>query len=205
MRTVIVDDQELMRRGLALLLSTSEVEVVGEARDGREALAVIHRERPDVVLADAQMPVLDGVGMTRALRAAGEEVPVLILTTFDDEDLVRTAVDAGASGFLLKDTPTEELVHAMAAVASGGLVIDPRVARALLTPSTPRESPLAVLTRAERAVAVEVATGATNAEIAHRLVIAEGTVKNHVSSVLRKLGQRDRTSLALFLARLPTP
>lgn len=202
MRAVIVDDQELMRRGLQLLLSTSEIEVVGEARDGREAMAVIRRQSPDVVLADAHMPVLDGVAMTRELRAAGSSTPVIILTTFDDEDLVRHAMGAGAAGFLLKDTPTEDLVHAMTAVADGGLVIDPRVARALLTQEAPRESPLGVLTRAERAVAAEVATGASNAEIAGRLVIAEGTVKNHVSSVLRKLGHRDRTSLALYLSRV---
>ena len=202
MRVVIVDDQELMRRGLELILSTSEVEVVGQARDGREALAVINQHQPDVVLTDAHMPVLDGVGLTRALRAAGQETAVIILTTFEDEDLVRSALDAGASGFLLKDTPTEDLVHAMTAVAEGGLVIDPRVARALLGPREPRDSPLAVLTRAERAVAAQIATGATNAEIAERLVVAEGTVKNHVSSVLRKLGHRDRTSLALHLTKL---
>lgn len=202
MRAVIVDDQELMRRGLALLLSTSDVEVVGQARDGQEALVVVRQHSPDVVLADARMPVLDGVGMTRALRASGDDVPVIILTTFDDEELVRSALDAGASGFLLKDTPTEDLVQAMTAVTEGGMVLDPRVARVLLSPSTPRESPLAVLTRAELAVAREVATGASNAEIARRLVVAEGTVKNHVSSVLRKLGHRDRTSLALHLARV---
>lgn len=202
MKAVIVDDQELMRRGLEMLLSTSDVEVVGHARDGQEALAVINTSAPDVVLADARMPQLDGVGMLRALRGAGNATPVIILTTFDDEDLVRDALDAGASGFLLKDTPTDDLVHAMTAVVEGGLVLDPRVARvALRPPKQAAESPLAVLTRAERAVAAEVATGATNAEIAERLVIAEGTVKNHVSSVLRKLGQRDRTSLALHLSR----
>lgn len=202
MRAVIVDDQELMRRGLELLLSTSDVEVVGRAKDGREALAVVNTEAPDVVLADARMPVLDGVGMTRALRASGDSTPVIILTTFDDEELVRSAMDAGAAGFLLKDTPAEDLVHAMSAVAEGGMVIDPRVARILLTPPTPRENPLAVLTRAERTVAAEIATGASNGEIAQRLVVAEGTVKNHVSSILRKTQQRDRTSLALYLSKI---
>lgn len=202
MRAVIVDDEELMRRGLGLLLATADVDVVGEARNGSEGLAVVQQVAPDVVLTDARMPVLDGVGFTRALREAGMDVPVIVLTTFDDEELVRSALTAGASGFLLKDTPAADLVQAMAAVLEGGLVVDPRVARALLPGAQRRESPLAVLTRAERAVAAEVATGATNGEIADRLVVAEGTVKNHVSSILRKLGHRDRTSLALELSRL---
>lgn len=210
MRVVIVDDQQLMRRGLTMLLGTEEgVEVVGEAGDGREALAVVAATRPDVVLSDAQMPVMGGVELVAELRRTHPHVPTIILTTFDDDDLVRQALAAGSAGFLLKDSSTLDLVRAIRAVCDGGLVIDPRVARAAMT-RTPLDhapgeaadiSPLAVLTRAERAVAAEVATGATNSEIAATLVIAEGTAKNHVSALLRKLGQRDRTALALLLAR----
>jgi len=205
MRVVIVDDQELMRRGLTLLLGIEDgIEVVAEAADGREALAVIPKVDPDVVLVDARMPVMDGVELVAALAQSQPEIPAIILTTFDDDDLVRRALAAGAAGFMLKDSSTEDLVHGMRSVCEGGLVIDPRVARAAL--SSPAETardegPLAVLTRAERAVATQVATGATNAEIARTLFIAEGTVKNHISALLRKLNQRDRTALALLLAR----
>lgn len=212
MRIVIVDDQQLMRRGLSMLLGTEDgIDVVAEAGDGREALAVVDSTRPDVVLSDAQMPVMGGVELVAELGRAHPGLPTIILTTFDDEALVRRAIAAGAAGFLLKDSSTDDLVHAIRAVVDGGLVIDPRVARAALTrPAEPGStsadtSPLAVLTRAERAVATEVATGATNGEIAATLVIAEGTVKNHVSALLRKLGQRDRTALALLLARYLQP
>lgn len=213
MRVVIVDDQQLMRRGLSMLLGTEDgLEVVGEAGEGREALAVVATTRPDVVLSDAQMPVMGGVELVTELGRAHPDLPTIILTTFDDEALVRRAIAAGAAGFLLKDSSTDDLVHAIRAVSNGGLVIDPRVARAALTrpaadaaPTSAETSPVAVLTRAERAVATEVATGATNGEIAATLVIAEGTVKNHVSALLRKLGQRDRTALALLLARYLDP
>lgn len=214
MRVVIVDDQQLMRRGLTMLLGTEEgIDVVGEAGDGREALAVVAATGPDVVLSDAQMPVMGGVELVAELRRSHPDVPTIILTTFDDDDLVRQAVAAGSAGFLLKDSSTVDLVRAIRAVCEGGLVIDPRVARAALTRTPPgsaeagaaRTSPLAVLTRVERAVAAEVATGATNSEIAATLVIAEGTAKNHVSALLRKLGQRDRTALALLLARYLGP
>lgn len=213
MRVVIVDDQKLMRRGLGMLLGTEDgIEVVGEARDGREALAVVSTTRPDVILSDAQMPVMGGVELVAELQRAHPDLPAIILTTFDDDDLVRRAVAAGAAGFLLKDSSTDDLVHAIRAVVDGGMVIDPRVARAALTrpsaeptPTSADTSPVAVLTRAERAVATQVATGATNSEIAATLVIAEGTVKNHISALLRKLGQRDRTALALLLARYLDP
>ena len=131
---------------------------------------------------------------------------MIVLTTFDDDGLVRQALSAGAAGFMLKDSTPHDLVHAMRSVIEGGLVIDPRVARAALTPARADSAedepgPLAVLTRTELAVGAEVARGATNSEIAAALVIAEGTVKNHISSLLRKLGQRDRTALALLLHR----
>ena len=209
MRVVVVDDQELMRRGLTMLLGTEDgVSVVGEAGDGHAALAVIAATAPDIVLTDARMPVMDGVSLAAAVRQAYPELPVVILTTFDDDDLVQRALGAGAAGFLLKDATTEELVLGMRLALQGGLVIDPRVARSAFATrargadrDTTSPEPFAVLTRAEQAVARLVATGATNSEIAQTLFLVEGTVKNHVSALLRKLDQRDRTALALLLAR----
>ncbi|WP_226346879.1 response regulator [Agilicoccus flavus] len=216
---VVVDDQQLLRRGLRLVLETvPDVTVVGEAADGREGLAVVAHASPDVVLCDARMPVMDGVEFVGACRRDHPEVPVVVLTTFDDEALVRAALTAGAAGFLLKDSSPEALGEAIRAAAAGGLVVDPRVARIAMAAGAPAGSsasagptsepvrepdrepdPLAGLTPAERLVAAHVARGATNAEIAAELVLAEGTVKNHVSALLRKLGARDRTALALAL------
>ncbi len=205
MRVVIVDDQELIRRGLALLLSTMRDRVFRRG-NGLEAVPVVALQQPDVVLTDARMPGMDGVGLIEELGRSHPGIPVIVLTTFDDDDLVRQALSAGAAGFMLKDSTPHDLVHAMRSVIEGGLVIDPRVARAALTPARAdsaedQPGPLAVLTRTELAVGAEVARGATNSEIAAALVIAEGTVKNHISSSLRKLGQRDRTALALLLHR----
>lgn len=186
-----------------LLGTEDDMEIVGEATNGREALAVVATSAPDVVLTDARMPIMDGVSLIEEVSRAYSSIPVIMLTTFDDGDLVRRAIAAGAAGFMLNDSSTEDLVHAIRSVLEGGLVVDPRVARAALggAPVPTGPDALAVLTRAERAVAAEVAVGATNAEIAERLVLAEGTVKNHVSALLRKLDQRDRTALALLLAR----
>lgn len=202
-RIVLVDDQQLLRRGLGLLFETiDDVEVVGEAADGQEALAVIAKVRPDVVLTDARMPGMGGVELVSACAQAHPGLPVLVLTTFDDDDLVRGALHAGAAGFLLKDSSPEALADAIRAAHDGGLVIDPRVARAAFSRSTPdATSPLTLLTPSERAVAERIAEGATNAEIAAALHLAEGTVKNTVSALLTKLGQRDRTNLALTLYR----
>lgn len=202
---VLVDDQQLLRRGLSMLLSTVEgIEVVGQAADGLEALAVIRKLVPDVVLADVRMPRMDGLELVDRCRTEHPDLPVLLLTTFDDDSLVQGALAAGAAGFLLKDTSTDALADALRSAADGGLVIDPRVARAAMrsragASGNAREDPLAVLTRSERLVAEQVADGCTNAEIAEQLALAEGTVKNHVSALLRKLGERDRTGLALTL------
>lgn len=200
-RLVLVDDSELIRRGLRLLLSTTDdMEVVGEAGDGREALALLEQSRPDVVLSDVKMPRMGGVELAGEIAARWPGLPVILLTTFDDRATVGAAMHAGVSGFLLKDSSTDDLVAAIGSVQGGGLVLDPRIARAAVTSaSTP--DPLAPLTPAERAVATLVARGATNGEIAAELVLSEGTVKNHVSSLLRKLDQRDRTGLALLLVR----
>lgn len=202
-RIVLVDDQQLLRRGLGLLFETiDDVEVVGEAADGQEALAVIAKVSPEVVLTDARMPGMGGVELVAACAHAHPGLPVLVLTTFDDDDLVRGAIHAGAAGFLLKDSSPDALADAIRAAHSGGLVIDPRVARAaFLRTASGEASPLTLLTPSERAVAEHLAEGATNSEIAAALHLAEGTVKNTVSSLLTKLGQRDRTNLALTLYR----
>ncbi|OYN90476.1 response regulator [Parenemella sanctibonifatiensis] len=203
-RVLIVDDEQLLRQGIALVLRTQpELEVVGEAADGAEALTQIERCHPDVVLTDARMPGTDGIGLVRAARKAHPDLPVIILTTFDDEDLVLGSLGAGAAGFLLKDVSPETLGRAIAAALRGELVIDPRVARLAVgaRPEDTDEDPLAVLTSAEHRVAALVARGLSNAEIAADLVLSEGTVKNHVSALLRKLGQPNRTALALLLHR----
>lgn len=203
MRLIVVDDQQLLRRGLTMLLETlDDVEVVGQAGDGHEALSLIPAARPDVVLTDARMPGMDGLGLLAACRERHPGLPVVLLTTFDDQDLVRAALQGGAAGFLLKDCSVESLSEAVRQAVAGGMVIDPRVARTALTASGPETDPLGALTPTERQVAALVATGATNTEIAAALFLAEGTVKNHVSMLLRKLDQRDRTRLALLLSRL---
>ena len=206
LRVLVVDDQQLLRRGLVMLFGTVEgVDVVAQAAHGAEALAVLRAEEVDVVLADAKMPVMDGIELVRQCSRAHPDLPVLVLTTFDEPDVVQGAVAAGAAGFLLKDTSIESLAKAVRAVAQGGLVIDPRVARlALAAPQNDKTessmSPvLAILTPTEREVAALVAEGLTNQAIAERMVLAEGTVKNHVSALLRKLQAPDRTVLALTL------
>jgi len=200
-RVLVVDDQELLRRGLRMLLETEpDIEVVGEAENGMHALALIPASAPDVVLADARMPVLDGLALVSQAAKAHPGLPVLVLTTFDDALLVRSLIDAGAAGFLLKDVSTEVLARAIREVVAGGLVIDPRVARsAIRLPAG--DTSLPQLSTAEQAVARCVALGLPNAEIAERLQLAHGTVKNTVSVLLRKLAVRDRTALALRLSR----
>lgn len=148
-RVVVVDDQELMRRGLVMLLGTEDdMEIVGEATNGREALAVVATSAPDVVLTDARMSIMDGVSLIEEVSRAYSSIPVVMLTTFDDGDLVRRAIAAGAAGFMLKDSSTEDLVHAIRSVLEGGLVVDPRVARAALggAPVPTGPDALAVLT-----------------------------------------------------------
>ena len=208
-RVLVVDDQQLLRRGLVMLFGTvDDIDVVAQAAHGAEALAVLRTGRIDVVLADAKMPVMDGIELVRRCVREHPGLPVLVLTTFDEPDVVRGAVAAGAAGFLLKDTSIEALSEAVRAVAAGGLVIDPRVARLALAPSRDERDEgdegdgppaLALLTPTEREVAALVAEGLSNQAIAARMVLAEGTVKNHVSALLRKLRAADRTVLALTL------
>lgn len=201
-RVLLADDQALIRAGFRLILASEPgLEVVGEAADGRQAIDLARRVRPDVVLMDIRMPNVDGVEATRALAGAGVQDPVkvLILTTFDLDEYVLDALQAGASGFLLKDTPPEELVRAIHIVASGDAMLAPSVTRRLLdrfaaqrSPSHRPPSGLGELTERELEVLKLVARGLSNAEIAETLVLGETTVKTHVSRILSKLDLRDR-------------
>ncbi|GMV22419.1 MAG: DNA-binding response regulator [Acidimicrobiia bacterium] len=204
-RVLLVDDQSLFREGLRTLLSTrADLEVVGEASDGAQALSIAADVRPDVVLMDLQMPVMDGVRATSALRERLPDIRVLVLTTFDDETNVIGALRAGAAGYLLKDASVETLVGAIHAAARGesflqstvtGTVVD---ALTRLMSAGPAASALVMpLSPREREILRLVSTGASNKEIADRLCLAEGTVKNHVTNILVKLDVRDRTQAAL--------
>ncbi|SNT54897.1 DNA-binding response regulator, NarL/FixJ family, contains REC and HTH domains [Asanoa hainanensis] len=201
-RVLLVDDQALFREALAMLLGVHpDIEVVGEAGDGARALAAVTTTRPDVVLMDLRMPVLDGVAATRRLRAEHPGVQVIALTTFDDDEDVFAALRAGALGYLLKDVSSERLVEAVLAAARGESVLQPSVAAKLVAriaaePAAP--APLSVsLSERELEVVRLLAGGRSNREIAAALFLAEGTVKNHVTNVLGKLDARDRTQAAL--------
>jgi len=208
-RVVLVDDQELVRTGFRMILSAEDdVDVVGEAADGLEALEVVARAAPDVVLMDVRMPNLDGVEATARLhadRVLGQDGPrVLILTTFDLDEYVFAALRAGASGFLLKDTPAEELVQAVRLVAAGEALLAPSVTRRVIEEfarqpeASASEVDLSVLTDREGEVLVLMARGLSNAEIAERLYLGETTVKTHVGRVLMKLHLRDRVQAVVL-------
>lgn len=208
LRVLIVDDQALVRTGFGMILGSEDgIAVVGEAADGREGVAKARTCRPDLVLMDIRMPVMDGIDATRALAGptVTDPVKVLILTTFDADELVYAALRAGASGFLLKDTPAEHLVHAIRVVADGQALLAPTVTRRLLDEFTQRPDPqrsqtrqLDALTPREREVLELVAEGLSNAEIAARLVVGQTTVKTHVGRVLAKLGLRDRVQAVVL-------
>jgi DNA-binding NarL/FixJ family response regulator len=205
-RVLLVDDQALFREALAVLLDVrAEVDVVGEAANGDEALRRAAQLRPDVVLMDLRMPVLDGIAATRRLRAEHPGVRVIALTTFDDDSEVFAALRAGAVGYLLKDVSSDRLVEAILAAARDESVLQPSVAAKLVAKlarlpdeEPARPQPLVVpLSERELEVMRLLAEGRTNREIAAQLYLAEGTVKNHVTNVLAKLGARDRTQAAL--------
>jgi DNA-binding NarL/FixJ family response regulator len=207
-RLLIVDDQELVRIGFRLFLETQDdLEVVGEAGDGAEAIERARELRPDVILMDIRMPNMDGVEATARLTAAGIEPPprVLVLTTFDLDEYVFGALRAGAAGFLLKDAQRERLLEAIRIVHGGEALLSPSITRRLIEDfaarTDPLEPPAAVLERLtprEREVLVLVARGFSNSEIAERLVVTEATVKSHVGSFLMKLGLRDRVQAVVF-------
>jgi DNA-binding NarL/FixJ family response regulator len=204
-RVLLADDQALVRSGFRLILETrDDLEVVGEAQDGREAVELARRLRPDVILMDVRMPHVDGVEATRRLGALGSTARVLILTTFDLDEYVYEAIRAGASGFLLKDVQPAQLVEAVRVVAAGEALLAPTVTRRLLDhfagqlPSSRPPPELARLTERELEILTLLADGLSNAELAERLFLSETTVKTHISSVLRKLGLRDRVQAVVL-------
>ena len=204
-RVVVIDDQTLVRQGIVGLLRLSgEVEVIGQASDGAEGLEVVAALRPDVVLLDLRMPILDGLGVLQALAAAGDRTPVLVLTTFPDDEALIAAMRAGARGYLLKDVSLDQLVEAITALADGGTLIQPSVTEALvrqLAGTSADVDPVGLapepLTARETEVLRLLSGGYSNREIAAAMFLAEGTIKNHVSAVLLKLGVRDRTRAVL--------
>lgn len=203
-RVLLVDDQTLVRQGIRSLLELTEtIRIVAEASDGRQAVELIPEVAPDVVLMDMRMPVMSGLEALQQLAAEGRMRPTIILTTFDDDDLVLAGIKAGARGYLLKDVSLEQLVGAIETVAAGGSLVQPAVTQRLLSglermhnefTSLDRPDPL---TERETEILRLMAGGYSNKEIANSLGVAEGTVKNHVSNILSKLGVRDRTRAVL--------
>ena len=203
---VVADDQAIVRAGFRLLIdSEPDLTVLGEAADGAEAVAVTRQTAPDVVLMDIRMPVMDGIAATRLITADGAQPRVLILTTFDLDEYVFAALRAGASGFMLKDRPPEELLSAVRVIAAGEALLAPNVTRRLIEHFVRHPDPLhtppqalAELTVREREVLGLVAAGLSNAEIAGKLVMSVPTAKTHVSRILAKLGARDRAQLVVI-------
>ena len=194
---VVVDDHRLVRAGLRTIIdATDDLRVVGEAADGAEAISVVTQSEPDVVLMDLSMPGVDGVEAIRRLRSAGLDAPVVVLTSFAETERVRAALDAGAVGYLLKDSEPRDVLEAVRAAAAGHAPLDPRVARALL-PSAGRPVGPSLSGR-EREVLAHVAKGLANKQIARALGISERTVKVHLGNVFRQIGVGDRTSAALW-------
>lgn len=205
LRLLVVDDQELLRRGLRMLLeSTGEAHVVAEAKDGLHALAQLDAaDLPeiDAVVTDAVMPQMGGADLIRELARREQTPPVVVVTTFDTDHIIAEVVEAGAAAVLLKDTSPEQIVEAVRTALAGGMTLDPRIARKALASDRAAADPLAALTATEREVAGCIADGLTNAEIAAQLHLAPGTVKNYVSTIMRKLHTPDRTKLALHIDR----
>jgi DNA-binding NarL/FixJ family response regulator len=210
LRVLVADDQELVRAGFRLILEAAGFAVVGEAADGAEAVALAAAERPDVVLMDIRMPVMDGITATRQLTAPGtadlqHRPKVVILTTFDLDDYVYEALRSGASGFLLKDAPRADLIAAVRVAAAGDALLAPSVTRRLIeafarrpASASPAPSRLASLTPRERDILLLVARGQSNTEIARALVVSEATVKTHVTHLLSKLALRDRVQAVIL-------
>ena len=200
-RIAIADDHAVVRTGLAqLLTSLEDVELVGAAANGEEAVALCARERPDVVLMDLEMPELDGIGATRRIKEAQPQTAVVILTSFSDRERILRALDAGAVGYVLKDAEPEELARAVRAAAQGEAPLDPKAASALLSVRT-QPSAAEALSEREREVLAMVAEGLPNKLIARELSISEKTVKAHLTSIFRRIDVTDRTQAALWAQR----
>ncbi len=205
-RVIIVDDQPIVRAGVARILGPDDgFEVVAECDDGDEVLEAVAAHRPDVVLMDVRMRRIDGVAATQALGEMERPPPVLILTTFDEDDALWGALDAGAAGFVLKDASAEDLIAATRAVSAGAAWLDPKVASRVLTavrtyvrPRVAESARVDQLTDREHDVLAHIARGATNSEIAARLIVSEATVKTHVGAIFAKLGVRDRAAAIVF-------
>ena len=208
---LLVDDEALVRAGLRMILETADdVTVIGEAEDGRAAIDAVGRDRPDVVLMDIRMPKLDGLAATAAIRARPQPPAVVVLTTFDSDDEVFRALEAGATGFLLKDTPPAELLRAVRLAAAGDSMLSPTVTRRVITRFTAEDRTnrrrdaldrLRDLTEREREVLVEIGRGHANADIAKLLFMSEATVKTHVSHLFEKLSVTNRVQLAIAAFR----
>ncbi len=206
-RVVVVDDQELVRDGLSMVLDHhDDIDVVGQAATGTDAIEVVRAQRPDVVLMDIRMPGMDGLEATHQILATADwPVKVVILTTFDPDEYVYEALRAGASAFVLKDTPRAELVSAVRAVAEGGALLSPSITKRLigrfthrLAVDTAASARLGRLTEREQEVLTEIAHGLSNTEISERLFIGNATVKTHINSLFAKLGLRDRAQAVVF-------
>jgi DNA-binding NarL/FixJ family response regulator len=202
---LVADDQELVRSGLRLILESRGLDVVGEAADGREAVAATRRTRPDVVLMDIRMPVLDGIAATREVVRVRPATRVLVLTTYDLDEYVYGALRAGAAGFLLKSTPPDRLVDGIAIVSAGDALLAPTLTRRLIEEHIRRPPPVdgvprevAALTEREREVLVQIARGFSNTEIAERLFVSEATVKTHVNRIMTKLALRGRAQAVVL-------
>jgi DNA-binding NarL/FixJ family response regulator len=207
-RVLIVDDHKVVQRGLLGFLKTeADIEVVGEAQDGSQALEILSEldaegRRPNVVLMDLQMPVMDGVQATREIRSRYDDVEVVVLTSFVEEERVHAALEAGASGYLLKDADVDEVSNAIRSAHRGEVHLDASVARRLMASlRAPKEDPLGALTEREREILRMVAAGKANKQIAAELVISERTARTHVSNILRKLDLASRTQAALWAVR----
>jgi DNA-binding NarL/FixJ family response regulator len=204
MKVIICDDQAIVRDGLEMLLKLEpDIEILGVADDGAAAVELVAKKTPDLVLMDLKMPIMNGVEATRQIKAKHPEVKILVLTTYDDDEWVFDAIQAGASGYLLKDTPREEVVKAIRGTLTGKTYVDPSIAGKVLRQASSHQTQPATLitsklTDREIEVLRLIARGLSNTDIADRLFLSEGTVRNHVSAILSKLGVSDRTQAAVI-------